>query len=96
MQEPAVLENLVKLSNCTHRYTTALGLSCVHDIKYRLDHNERLKLVDFHGYWRYDQWAYKDDEPEIFDLVQNPRVVKSKNRLKEALGSAYASKSKLD
>ncbi len=55
LQEPAVLEDSVKLSDYTHRYTTALGLSYAYDIKYRLDHNKRLKLVDFHGHWRYDQ-----------------------------------------
>ncbi len=52
--------------------------------------------MDFHGYWRYDQWAYKDNEFEILDLVQNPRVIKSKDRLKGVLGSAYTLKSKSD
>ncbi len=69
LQKPAVLEDLVKLSDCIYRCATALGLSCAYNIKYRLDHNERLKLVDFHGYWRYDQWAYKNNKSEILDLV---------------------------
>jgi len=96
LQELVVLEDLAKLSDCIYRYPTALGLPCAHDIKYRLDHNKRFKLVDFYGYWRYDQWAYKDDESEILDLIQNPRVIKSKDRPKGALESAYASKSKSD
>ncbi len=50
LQEPAVLEDLAKLSDCIYRCVTALGLSCAHDIKYRLDYNERLKLVDFHDH----------------------------------------------
>ncbi len=50
LQEPVVLEDLIKLSDYTHRYATALGLSYAHDIKYRLDYNERLKLVDFHDH----------------------------------------------
>ena len=50
LQEPAVLEDLTKLSDCIYRCATALGLSYAHDIKYRLDYNKHLKLVDFHGY----------------------------------------------
>ena len=96
LQESAVLENSAKLSDYIYRCATALGLSYVHDIKYRLNYNERLKLMDFHGHWRYDQWTYKNNKPEILDLVQNPRVIKSKNRLKEALKNAHTSKLKLD
>ncbi len=55
LQEPAVLEDSIKLSDYIYRYATVFGLSCAHDIKYRLDYNERLNLVDFYGYWRYDQ-----------------------------------------
>ena len=96
LQKPAVLEDLVKLSDCIYRCATALGLSYAHDIKYRLDYNKRLKLVNFYGYWRYDQWAYKDNKSKILDLIQNPGVIKSKNRPKEALKNAHTSKSKSD
>ncbi len=50
LQEPAVFEDSAKLPDYIYRYTTALGLSYAHDIKYRLDYNKRLKLVDFHGH----------------------------------------------
>ena len=50
LQESAVLEDSVKLSDCIYRYTTTLGLPYAHDIKYRLNHNKRLKLIDFHGH----------------------------------------------
>src|SRR6266536_6567115 len=50
LQEPAVLEDSAKLPNYTHRYTTTLDLPCAHDIKYRLDHNKRLKLINFHDH----------------------------------------------
>ncbi len=96
LQEPAVLEDSIKLPNYTYRYATALGLSCAHDIKYRLNHNKYLKLMNFHGHWRYDQWAHKNNKSKILDLVQNPRVIKSKDRLKETLKNAYTSKSKSD
>ena len=96
LQESAVLENLAKLPDCIYRYVITLDLPCAHDIKYRLDYNKRLKLVDFYGHQRYDQWAYKDNKSEILDLVQNPRVIKSKGRLKGALGSAYTLKLKLN
>ncbi len=96
LQEPAVLEDSTKLPNYTHRYTTTLGLPYTHDIKYRLDHNKHLKLIDFHDHWRFDQWAHKNNKPKILDLVQNPRVIKSKDRPKEALENAYTSKSKSD
>ncbi len=96
LQKPAVLEDSAKLPDYIHRCATALDLPCAHDIKYRLDHNKRLKLVDFHDHQRYDQWAYKDNKFKILDLVQNPRVIKSKDRLKKALETPYASKSKSD
>jgi len=69
LQEPAVFEDLAKLLNYIYRCATALGLPYAHDIKYRLDYNKCLKLVDFYGHWRYDQWVYKDNKSEILDLI---------------------------
>ncbi len=69
LQESAVFEDSAKLSDYIYRCATTLGLPYAHDIKYRLNYNKRLKLVDFHGYWRYNQWAYKNDKSEILDLV---------------------------
>jgi len=50
LQEPAVLEDSTKLPDYIYRCATTLDLSCAHDIKYRLNHNKRLKLVDFHDH----------------------------------------------
>ncbi len=50
LQEPAVLENSTKLPNYIYYYATTLDLPYAHDIKYRLDHNKHLKLMDFHGH----------------------------------------------
>ena len=50
LQELTVFEDSAKLSNYIHRCATTLGLSYAHDIKYRLDYNERLKLMNFYGH----------------------------------------------
>ena len=56
LKEPAVLKDSNQLPACTERYHTAFRLPCAHDIKCRLEANERLSLEeDFHSHWWYDK-----------------------------------------
>ncbi len=97
LKESAVVKDSAKLSECTERCNTVFGLSCAHDIKCRLNTpGQRLSIEDFHPHWLYDKNYIKNKESDILDLVQNPRVIKRKSRLKGALKNANTAKSKTD
>ncbi len=83
LKEPAVVEDVTKLPECTKYCNTAFGLPCAHDIKYRLNMpGQRLLIKDFHPHWLYDKNYVKNREFNILDLVQNPRVIIRKARSK--------------
>ena len=97
MKEPAVVEDPVKLPKYIERCNTVFNLSYAHDIKYRLNTpGQRLLIKNFHPHWLYDKNYIKNKKSDILDLIQNPRVVKRKGRLKGALGGANTAKSKTD
>ena len=92
-----MVEDLAKLSECIKYCNIVFDLSCAHDIKCRLNTpGQRLSIKDFHPHWLYDKNYIENKESDILDLVQNPRVIKRKGRLKEALGGANTAKSKTD
>ncbi len=97
MKELVVIEDLVKLFKCIECCNTIFNLLCAHNIKCRLNTlGQRLLIEDFHPHWLYDKNYIKNKEFDIFDLVQNPRVVKRKGRLKGALEDTNTAKSKTD
>ena len=92
-----MVEDLVKLPEYIKRCNTVFGLPCAHDIKCRLNTpGQRLLIEDFHPHWLYDKNYIENKESDILDLVQNPRVIKRKGRLKRVLKNANTAKSKID
>jgi len=97
LKELVVIKDSTKLSECIKRCNTVFSLSYAHDIKYRLNTpGQRLLIKNFHPHWLYDKNYIKNKKSDILDLIQNPRVVKRKGRLKGALGGANTAKSKTD
>jgi len=74
-----VVEDPVKLFECTERCNTIFNLLYAYDIKCCLNTpGQRLLIKDFHPHWLYDKNYIENKKSNILDLVQNPRVIKRK------------------
>ncbi len=92
-----MIEDPAKLPEYTKHCNTVFDLPYAHDIKYRLNTpGQRLSIKDFHPHWLYDKNYIKNKKSDILDLVQNPRVIKRKGRLKGTLENTNTAKSKTD
>jgi hypothetical protein len=70
----------INLLPYTYLFRFTYGLFYAHEIKFRINLAEPLKIKDFHSYWWFNKDTVKNARPESFERVLNPNMVKVKGR----------------